>query len=79
MLRKHITDKYVIAFMYFLDIDDKEQVVRALITKEIHLMNNFKTNVLIKNDVLNLKLIDVSTFKDLAYIESCDVIIFIRL
>ena len=77
--QKHSIDKYAIAFMYFSNVDEKKHLVKTLITKEIHLIDDFKANILIENDVLKSELIDVSIFKKSIYIESCDVTIFIRI
>ena len=77
--QKHSTDKYAIASMYFADIDDKKRKVKTLITKKIHLIDNFKTNMLINNDILKSELIDISTFTKSAYVDSCEVTILIRM
>ena len=54
-INKHFTNKYVIVSMYFSDKDEKKQAVKAKITREIHLVTNLKTNMLIENDVLKSK------------------------
>ena len=56
--------------MYSFDIDDKDRAVKVLITKKIQLMKNFKTNILIENDVLSLKLIIVLTSTNSTYEKS---------
>ena len=75
--QKHSTDKYAIAFMYFADIDDKKRKVKTLIIKEIHLIDNLKTNMLIDNDILKSEFIDISTFTKSAYVDNCEITIFI--
>ena len=74
---KHFTDKYVIVFMYFLEKDKDDTTVKAKIIREIHLINDLKTNMLLKNDVLNSKKFDIFTFTSSAYIENCEIIISI--
>ena len=78
-VQKHIINKYVIASIYFSNTNDKDRAVKTLIIKKIHLVNNFKANILIENDILNSKFIDVLTFKSSTYIKNCDVIISIRM
>ena len=65
--------------MYFVDTDDKRRKVKTLITKEIHLIDNLKTNMLIDNDILRSKFIDISTFTKSTYVNSCEITIFIRM
>ena len=63
--------------MYFSSIDKNENFVKTLITREIHLIENLKANVLIDNDVLNSEKFDIFISTSSAYIESCNVIILI--
>ena len=74
---KHFTDKYVIVFMYFLEKDKDDTTVKAKIIREIHLINDLKTNMLLENDVLDSKKFDILTSTSSAYIESCEIIISI--
>ena len=73
---KHTINKYACCFMYFAEKKDDRSIFVEVI-KEIHLMKNLKTNLLIENDVLNSELIDISTFTNSVFIESCEVIISI--
>ena len=50
-----------------------------MITREIHLVNELKANILIDNDVLNSKMFDISMSISTTYIENCDVIISITI
>ena len=74
---KHFTDKYVIVFMYFFEKDKNDTTVKAKIIRKVHLINDLKTNMLLKNDVLNSKKFDIFTSTSSAYIESCEIIISI--
>ena len=74
---KHSTNKYVIVFMYFPDKDQNDKSATTLITKEIHLVDNLKTNILIENDILESEKFDVFISTSSAHIESCDIIISI--
>ena len=73
---KHMTNKYVILSMYFEDIKTNK-FVKTIITRKIHLVKDFKTNLLIENDILNSKKIDISNFTKTTYIDHCEIIISI--
>ena len=74
---KHFIDKYVIVFMYFSEKNNNDELVRAKITRKVHLIDNLKANMLIENDVLRSKKFDIFTFTSTVYIESCEIIISI--
>ena len=71
---KHMTTEYVILFMYFSD-QKNDNLVRAKIIREIHLIDNLKTNMLLKNDVIDSEKIDVNISNKSAYIDSCEIIV----
>ena len=75
---KHMTIEYAILFMYFFD-QKNDVTVRTKIIRKIHLIDNLKTNMLLSNDVIESKKIDVSIFKKTAYIESCEVIASLKI
>ena len=76
---KHLTDQYAITFIYFNEKNKNDEMIRAKITRKIHFVNELKINMLIINDIFESKLFDISMFNSTAYIESCDVIIFITI
>ena len=76
---KHSIDKYAICSMYFADTDNDDNAILIEIIRKIHLMNNLKTNFLIENDILNSELIDIFTFTNSAFIESCKIKISITI
>ena len=76
---KHSIDKYAICSMYFADIDSDENAILTEIIRKIHLVNNLKTNLLIENDILDSELIDIFTFTNSAFIESCKIKISITI
>ena len=45
------------------------------ILREIHLINNLKTYILIENNIIKLKEIVLNINKNKAFINSCDIII----
>ena len=70
---KHMTVEYVILFIYFSD-QKNDVTVKTKITKEIHLIDNLKINMLLNNDVIESEKIDVSISNKSVYIDSCEVI-----
>ena len=68
-------DKYVIVNMHFSEIDKNKNSVMIKITRETHLIDNLKTNILIKNNCIELKEIAVNDIKRTIYINSCDIIV----
>ena len=54
IIDQHQTFEYVIASMYFLD-QKNDKIVKIMIRREIHLMNNLKINMLIDNDVIDFE------------------------
>lgn len=64
-MRIHLTEK---------NVDDK--IIRIVIIRKLYLIMNFKINLLINIDIINLKLINILTFTNLTYIESCKIIVF---
>lgn len=74
---KHLIDQYAIISMYFKNKDNLDKEIRIMIIKKIHLINNLKINILLKNDILSSKLIDISMLTTTIYIESCNMTISI--
>ena len=52
---KYKTSKYVIASIYFLG----ENVITILTSREIYIVNDLKTNILIKINIIILEKIDI--------------------
>ena len=71
---QHWFSDYVIIFIYFSN-KKNEIVVKIMITREIHLIDNLKINMLIENDLMKSKKIDINVTKETAHIDSCDVIV----
>ena len=62
--------------MYFADTKN-DTFTNAVIIRKIHLVKGLKANLLIENDILNSKMIDISNSTKSIYIDSCDVTISI--
>ena len=71
---KHMTVEYVILSMYFSD-QKNNVTVKVKIIREIHLIDNFKTNMLLSNDVIESEKIDVSISNKSIYIDNCEIIV----
>lgn len=69
---KHRIDEYIIAFMYFSKIKNEKSIF-AKIAREIHLIDNLKTNMLIENDLINLEKIVIDVISKFAHIENSKV------
>lgn len=50
-----------------------------MITREIHLINDVKANILLNNDIIELKRIILNTFSNVVHIKSCVIIIFLNI
>ena len=47
--------------------------------REIHLINNLKINILLKNDVIELKKIDINIINKMIYIDNCKIIVNLKI
>ena len=70
---KHMTIEYVILFMYFFD-QKNDVTIKAKIIRKIHLIDNLKINMLLSNDVIESKKIDISISNKSIYIDNCEII-----
>jgi len=69
---KHQSFKYAIFDLYISSRKDEQDVI-AHIRREVHLVDNLKTNMLIDNDVIEPKSIVIDAKKREVYIDNCDV------
>ena len=76
---KHLTDKYAVVFIYFKKKVQQKNKIRTMITKEIHLINDLKINILLENDIFDFELFDISMSTNTIYIESCKITISINI
>ena len=76
---KHQIDKYAIVKMYVKKTDAIEKIVLIVLNKEAHFVKIFKINLMIENNFINFKLINISTFTNSTYIDSCEVTILIAI
>ena len=76
---KHIINEYVIVFMIFTEKNDKNNNVRVMFRREVHIISNLKTNILMKNKIMSSKKIFIDFDNSIARINNCSVIIFIKI
>ena len=76
-VNKHKTKKYVISLIYFQKKNSFEKKIRACLIREIHLIENFKINILINTDIFTSENFVLDFKQNQTLINSCDVIIFI--
>ena len=61
--------------MYISDIKKDDIKILYRIVKEIHLINDFKTYILIENNIVELKQIMINVNKSKVFINNCDITI----
>ena len=71
---KHKTSKYVITPLYFSD----KNVTVILISREIHIVNDLKANVLININIIILEKINILTFQAKIEIDNYNINVFIK-
>ena len=77
---KHKINEYVIILIYIYDKDDViDEKIWACFIKEVHIIDDLKINILIENDIDGSKDIIVFIENCIAHINSCDVIISLKI
>lgn len=66
----HKLDEFVTVFIYFLGKNNKKKIVYVCINCKLHVVNGLKANMLISNDIINLKQILVDISKKTTFIVS---------
>lgn len=74
---KHRTKKYVISFIFFREKNSAKREIRLCIRKKIHLMNDFKANILIETDVFISEKFILNFEKKIVIIKNCVVTVSI--
>lgn len=70
---KHEIEEYIIVSMYLSRINEQSNKVLTLIIKKLHLVDDFKVKMFIKNDILESKVIVINVIKRFVYINNCNV------
>ena len=76
---KHSTNKYAILSMCFLKINSDDILIKTIIIREIHLVNDLKTNLLINNDIFDSEKVDIFNSTKSIIIDSYGIIISITI
>ena len=76
---KHKINEYVIIFIYIYDKNNViDERIRTCFIRKIHIINNLKINILIKNNINDSKDIIVFIKNHIAHINSCDVTVSLK-
>ena len=76
-IQQHKSYNYIICDIHLQNIKNNKFVI-SIIRREIYLINNFKVNILIDNNVINIENIILNSIKKQIFIISIDVIISIE-
>ena len=73
-------NKYIIYKIYLFDKKNKNEyiIIIKIISREIYLVNKLVVNILLKNNILILKEINLLFLKEIAYIDNYNINIFIE-
>ena len=74
---KHELDKFVSMFLYFSGINLTKRMAYAHIHREFYLVDGFKANLLVGNNILATKIVIIDLANKSAMISSCQVTISI--
>jgi len=66
-------------FFYIIEKNDEENEIRTMFRREIHLINDLKTNIFIEINIINSKKIVVDLTTRIAKIESYKIIVLIKI
>ena len=75
---QHKNSRYVILFIYFTDTRN-DVFVKTFIERKIHLIKNFKINMLIDNNIIVSKNIFVNFINRITNIRNCDVDVLLKI
>ena len=67
-------NKFVMIFIYFFDKNKNEKFVFVCIIRKAHLIDDFKVNMLIENDILNFESFIINVNKRSTIINNCEMI-----
>ena len=78
-INKHQTNEYALIFIYIKGKDESDKTIRACFRKKVHIVNDLKTNMLIDNNIMKSKNINVSSNKKTAYINNCHITVSMKI
>ena len=78
-INRHFTFEYVIVFIYFVDKNTIDKKIKICFRREIHIVDDLKTNMLIENDIIDLKIFIINLNNKIVRINNCNVIVLIEI
>ena len=72
-LNRYLTDEFIFIFIYILGIKDNIFILISF-KKEFYIVDKLRVNILINNDIIKPKLINIYILDKLVYIRSYSVI-----
>ena len=77
-IHRYESAKYVICDIHLKEKKNDKSIM-SIFRREVHLINNFKTNMFINNDIIEFESIMINSIKKQAFIISTDAIISIKI
>ena len=78
-INRYFTFEYVVVFIYFVDKNTIDKKIKTCFRREIHIVDDLKTNMLIENHIIDSKNFIINLNKKIARINNCDVIVSIEI
>ena len=78
-INRHFTFEYIIVFIYFVDKYTNDKKIKICFRRETHIIDDLKTNMLIENDIIDLKNFIINLNNKIIRINNCDVIVSIEI
>ena len=74
----HFIFEFVVLSIYISEVVE-EKSATAMITREYHIVNDLRVNMLVGMNVMSLEMIDIITFKRIIHIDSCKMNISVKI
>lgn len=78
-VNRHSIDEYVLIFFYIIEKNDQKNKICIIFRREVYLINNLKTNILIEINIISSKRIVVDSITRTTKIDSCKIIVSIEI
>ena len=78
-INRYFIFEYVIVFIYFVDKNTVDKKIKTCFRREIHIVDDLKTNMLIENDIIDSKNFIINLNNKTVRINNCDVIVSIEI
>ena len=77
-IHRHENAKYVICDIHLKE-EKNDKLITSILRREVHLINNFKANMLINNNIIEFQSIMINSIKKQTFITNTDAIISIKI